>query len=136
MSEESMSRPTPGDVEQRTSAGVATDGKRIRGVIPYGVESRNIGFIETIRPGALSGAKLDGLYVTIDHADRGIPLARFPTSLSVEDREDGMHWSFEPPRSRPDVAEAIERGDITGSSWQMRVARDSWRGERRTVERI
>jgi phage head maturation protease len=129
-------RPTAGDVEERTTTSVATDGKRIRGRVPYGVESRNIGFIETIRPGALAETKLDGLYVTIDHQDRGLPLARYPTSLTVEHRVDGLHWSFEPPKSRPDVVEAIERGDIAGSSWRMKVAKDSWNGERRAIERI
>jgi hypothetical protein len=78
--------------------------------VPYGVASRDIGFVETIRPGALRDAKLDGLYVTIDHADRGIPLARYPASLSVEHRADGLHWSFEPPRS----STALEGGQAAG----------------------
>jgi HK97 family phage major capsid protein len=125
------------DGSEVRTAPVALEGRRVHGVIPYGTTSRDMGgWSETIAPGALRGAKLDGLYVTVDHQDRGIPLARYPTTLTVEDRGDGLHWSFEPPRSRPDVAEAIERGDITGSSWRMRVARDSWRGEHRTVESI
>jgi hypothetical protein len=34
------------------------------------------------------------------------------------------------------VVEAIERGDVAGSSWRMRVAEDRWDGDHRTITRI
>ena len=105
-----MKRPQPGTVEERTAPDVLTaEDRRIRGVVPYGVGSRDLGgWRELIEPGALNGAKLDDLVVTVDHA--GVPLGRFPTTLELEDRADGLHWSVSPPESRADVREAVERG--------------------------
>ena len=41
---------------------VTTDGRRIRGVIPYGTVSRDLGgFKEIIEPGALRGTRIDDL---------------------------------------------------------------------------
>jgi HK97 family phage prohead protease len=114
---------------------LSTDGKRIRGVVPYATESRDLGgFTEVIEPGALRSARLDDLVLTVDHA--GVPLARYPGTLSLSERSDGLHWSAEPPVSRADVVEAIERGDLNGGSWRMRVGRDEWRGNVRHVHEI
>src|SRR5215207_5301675 len=114
-----VERPQAGEVEQRTAAAEVV-GKRVHGLVPYNVKASLPGFTEEILPGALRDAKLDGLVAVIDHEDRGLPLARYPRSLQVEHRDDGLAWSFEPPRSREDVIEAIERGDVAGSSWRMR----------------
>jgi phage head maturation protease len=77
--------------------------------VPYGVESRDLGgFREVIMPGALDGAKLDDLVVTVDHA--GVPLGRYPSTLELEDRADGLHWSVSPPESRADVRATAPRG--------------------------
>ncbi len=72
-----MKRPEAGSLEQRSAPDIAVDGRRLRGVIPYGVESRALpgGWREVIEPGALNAAKLDDLVVTVDHA--GIPLGRY-----------------------------------------------------------
>jgi uncharacterized protein len=103
--------------------------------VPYNVVSRDLGgFRETIMPGALAGAKLDDLVVTVDHA--GVPLGRYPTTLELEDRADGMDWMVSPPESRADVREAIERGDLKAGSWRMRAKRDSWDGDLRRVHEI
>lgn len=127
-------RPVPGQVEERSEA-VTVEGRRIRGRIPYGVESRDLGgFRETISQGALRGTNMENLICTVEHA--GVPLGRFPATLTVEDRDDGMHWSIEPPASRQDVVEAVQRGDYRASSWRMVVARDRWQGEVRHVEAI
>src|SRR5215217_8735093 len=131
-----MNRPTPGSIETRTAPDLLTsEDKRIRGVVPYNVESRDLGgFREIIMPGALDGARLDDLVVTVDHA--GVPLGRYPTTLELEDRNDGLHWSVSPPESRADVREAVERGDLRAGSWRMRVSRDSWDGDVRRVHEI
>ena len=131
----SPERPTAGTVEERQAPAVAVDGRRLRGVIPYGVESRDLGgWREVIEPGALRGARLDGLVATVDHV--GLPLGRFPTTLELEDRADGAHWSVEPPESRADVREAVERGDLRAGSWRMVVGREEWRGDVRHVHEI
>ncbi len=98
-----MQRPEPGTVEQRSTADLlVADDKKIRGKIPYGIESRDLGgWREVIEPGALNQAKLDDLVVTVDHA--GVPLGRYPHTLELEDRADGLHWAVTPPASRADI---------------------------------
>src|SRR3954451_11158144 len=131
-----MNRPKPGSVEERTAPDATVDGPRLRGVIPYGVESREMpgGWREVIDPGALNGARLDDLVATVDHA--GIPIGRYPTTLDLEDRDDGAHWAVQLPESRSDAREAVERGDLKAGSWRMVVARDSWDGDVRHVHAI
>jgi Escherichia/Staphylococcus phage prohead protease len=131
-------RPTAGQVEERTAPDLLTsEDRKIRGRVPYNAESRDLGgFREIIMPGALTDARLDDLVVTVDHA--GVPLGRYPTTLKLEDRADGMHWAVSPPESRADVREAIERGDLRAGSWRMVVAPggDSWKGDVRHIHKI
>ena len=127
-------RPVPGQFEERAEP-ITVDGRRIRGVIPFGVESRDMGgWTEIIEPGALRGADLSELVATVEH--RGLPIGRHPGTLALEERADGVHWSVDPPASRQDVVEAVERGDLRAGSWRMRVARDSWQGDVRHVHEI
>lgn len=131
-------RPAPGDLETRAApeaAAPTVDGRRLRGVLPYGVESRDLGgWQEIIEPGALAAARMDDLVATVDHG--GVPLGRFPGTLEVENRDDGLHWAVTLPESRGDVREAVERGDLRASSWRMIVKRDEWRGHVRHVHEI
>lgn len=134
---EDRERPAAGDLEQRNApSGAPTmDGPRLRGLIPYGVPSSDLGgWTEVIEPGALRDARLDGLVATVDHG--GVPIARHPGTLTVEDRDDAFHWSLELPESRSDVREAVERRDLCAGSWRMVVARDEWRGSTRHVHEI
>jgi len=136
-----IARPTPGSVEQRTAPDApapAVDGRRLHGLIPYGVESRDLGgFTERIERGALAGADLSDLIATREH-DRSHLLGRHPTTLTTEDRADGFAWSVELPQSPvgEDVRVAIERGDLRATSWRMVVGRDRWEGNVRHVEQI
>lgn len=136
---ENNGRPTAGSVEERTlPTAPIVDGRRLRGLIPYGVESRDLGgFREVIEPGALRGARLEDLIATREH-DRSKLLARHPTTLTVEDRSDGFAWAAELPSSPvgEDVRVAVERGDLRSTSWRMVVARDRWEGDVRHVEAI
>jgi phage head maturation protease len=133
---EAADRPKMGEVEERTAGGVAVDGRRIRGIVPYRIESRTMpgGWKEVIEPTAFRNTKLDDLRVTIDH--KGVPLGRYPATLDLEDRADGLHWALDPPKSRADVVEAIDRGDLRAGSWRMKVAREEWRGNTRHVHEI
>jgi HK97 family phage prohead protease len=92
------------------------------------------GWKEIIEPTALRNAKLDDLVATVDHA--GVPIGRYPVTLDLEDRTDGLHWSVVPPESGSDVREAIERGDLKAGSWRMVVGREEWRGDVRHVHEI
>ena len=132
---EQNNRPTPGAVEERTTGGVAVDGRKVRGLVPYGVESRDMGgWREVIEPSAFKNTDVSELRALIDH--KGVPLGRYPGTLEVEDRSDGLHWSLDPPKSRADLVEAIERGDLRSGSWRMVVAKDEWRGDVRHVHDI
>jgi HK97 family phage prohead protease len=128
-------RPKPGEFETRQAPALVADGKKIRGRIPYGVESRDLGgWSEVIEPGALNGAKLDDLVATVDHV--GVPIGRHPNTLDLDDRDDGLHWAVTPPASRAELVEALERGDLRSGSWRMRVGKDRWDGDVRHVEQI
>jgi HK97 family phage prohead protease len=137
-----VDRPTAGSVEQRSAAEAAAapavDGRRLHGLIPYGVESRDLGgFREIIDAGALTGADLSDLIATREH-DRAHLLGRHPTTLTTEDRADGFAWSVELPQSPvgEDVRVAVERGDLRSTSWRMVVGRDRWDGDVRHIEQI
>lgn len=95
-----MNRPKTGSVEERTAPDAVVEGKRLRGVIPYNTESRDMGgWTEVIEPGALDGAVLDDLVATVDHV--GIPIGRYPTTLDLEDRADGPTGPSSSPRAAP-----------------------------------
>jgi HK97 family phage prohead protease len=130
-----MARPKTGELETRDAPGLEVDGKKIRGRIPYNTRSRDMGgWREIIERGALNGAKLDDLVATVDHA--GVPIGRHPTTLDLDDRDDGLHWAVTPPASRAELLEALERGDLRSGSWRMRVAKDRWEGDVRHVEEV
>jgi HK97 family phage prohead protease len=128
-------RPKPGQIEERQAPGLEVDGKRIRSRIPYEAESRDMGgWREIVHRGALNATQFDDLVATVDHS--GLPLGRYPGTLELEDRDDGLHWSVDPPESRADVLEAVQRGDLKGASWRMVVGKDEWRGDVRHIHEI
>jgi HK97 family phage prohead protease len=136
-------RPKPGEVEDRTApiadaTAPTVDGRKLRGLIPVGVESRDMGgWREVIDVGALTNANLDDLIATREH-DRSKLLGRHPTTLTVEHRDDGLAWAVDLPNSPvgEDVRVAAERGDLRASSWRQVVARDYWEGDVRHVAEI
>lgn len=136
-----MTRPKPGVIEDRSAqeAGAPVlDGRKLRGFIPYGVESRDMGgWREVIDQGALDNADLSDLIATREH-DRSKLLGRHPTTLTTEDRADGFSWAVELPDSPvgEDVRVAVERGDLRHSSWRQIVKRDYWDGDVRHVAEI
>jgi HK97 family phage major capsid protein/HK97 family phage prohead protease len=135
-----VTKPTPGEVEQRSApeTELTIEGNRLHGLIPYGVESRDLGgWTETIEPGALSGVDMADLVCTLNH-DASRLLGRFDSTLTVESRSDGLAWSCELPTgpTGQDVRESVQRGDLRESSWRMVVGRDRWDGTRRHIEEI
>jgi len=135
---EDRSRPTAGQLEERSIDTAGVDGRRLRGLIPYGVESRDLGgWREVIDRGALRNTRLDDLIATREH-DRAHLLGRYPTTLAVEDRSDGFAWSVDLPSSPvgEDVRVAVDRGDLRSTSWRMIVSKDRWAGDVRHVTDI
>ncbi len=134
-------KPTTGQVEERSApeaAELTVEGGKLRGLIPYGVESRDLGgWSEVIERGALTHAEKRDLVATLNH-DASRLLGRFDSTLTVEDRSDGLAWSVELPNgpTGQDVKEAVSRGDLNQSSWRMVVGRDRWAGTVRHIEEV
>lgn len=135
-----MNRPETGEVEQRSipEGELTVEGNTLHGLIPYGVESRDLGkWTEVMEPGSLSGARMDDLVATLNH-DANKLLGRLPGTLKVEERDDGLAWSCELPDgpTGQDVREAVRRGDLNATSWRMVVGKDRWQGRVRHVEEV
>ena len=88
------------------------------------------GFTERILPGAFDGVMKRGTdVVALYNHDPAFLLGRESSGtlrLSVDDR--GLRYEIDAPDSRADVVEAIERGDVRGSSFAFRVkpAQENW----------
>ena len=137
-----MARPSTGTLEERSAPADAPppriEGNTLRGLVPYGVESRDLGgWRERLAPGCLTAAALGDLVATVNH-DVSRLLGRHPTTLRTEERDDGLAWECDLPNgpTGQDVREAVSRGDLNATSWRMVVGRDSWHGTLRTVEEI
>lgn len=98
----------------------------------FGTESRMLpgGFVETINRGAFdevlsSNPDVIGVY----NHDKNFLLGRTANGtmrLSIDER--GLKYEIYPPESRADVVESIQRGDVVGSSFAFKAAREneSW----------
>lgn len=88
------------------------------------------GFVERIAPGAFDAVMKRGTdVVALYNHDPMFILGRESSGtlrLSVD--EKGLRYEIDAPESRADVIEAIERGDVRGSSFAFRVkgAGESW----------
>ncbi|MGI9458439.1 MAG: HK97 family phage prohead protease [Pirellulales bacterium] len=69
-------------------------------------------------------------------------LGRFPGTLSLSVDERGLKYKIKMPKSRRDIIEAVERGDIRGSSFSFMIAKggEEWSVEQgmniRTVTKV
>lgn len=103
------------DNESRLVEGVA---------VVFNTESSDMGYIETISREAITEEVIrnSDIFATLDHdKGRGI-LARSrygKGTLSLELREDGLHYSFEAPNTQlgNELLEYLSRGEITSSSF-------------------
>lgn len=100
-------------------------------------------FVEEIAPGAFDGVLTQDVRGLFNHNPTYL-LGRLPNGtlrLSVDAR--GLRYEIDPPDTqtvRDLVLTPLARGDMTGSSFTMRVAEDEWRQEGdlivRTIRRI
>lgn len=111
----------------------------IRGVAAlYNSESRDLGgFVEVLAPGAFNRAmaapNLD-VFAKLDH-ERVLGRSISGT-LELSLTERGLEYVIHPKKADADVVEALERGDLRGSSFAFRIAPggDSW--ERRSSDGV
>jgi uncharacterized protein len=84
---------------------------------------------EVVRAEAVDGL-LEGDTRGLFNHDPNFPLARNGRTMTLEKRDDGLWYDIpELPKSRADVAEAVERGDVTGNSFSFTMPADG-SGER------
>lgn len=96
-----------------------------------GTLSENLGgFYEEIAPGAFDKAlKVSDIRALFNHSTNYVLGRVKARTMRVWADSKGLHYEIpKMPASRADVLEAIERGDVTGSSFSFRVAErgDSW----------
>ncbi len=114
----------------------ADENRLVEGVaIVFNEESRDMGFIETIKPTAIDAETIanSDVFCLLNHDDsRGI-LARSCNgvgSLQLELKEDGLHYRFVAPNTQlgDELLSNLERGEITTSSFAFTVANngDKW----------
>lgn len=146
-----ITRPTPGQVEQRDRPtppeqrtvdvnveAVETRGRTVTGYAAvYNAESGDLGgFRERIAPGAFASVLDSDVRCLLNH-DPNVVLGRTRSgTLRLHDEQRGLRFEVDLPESRSDIREAVQRGDIDGASFRFRVARDSWQGDMRTVEQV
>lgn len=118
--------PLPLRIEMRD------DGKPlIRGMAArYNVRSVDLGgFTEEIRPGAFDavmkreGRNVVGLY---NHEQNFVLGTERAGTLRVAVTDDGLGYEIDPPDTRRDVVELIQRGDVWGSSFAFTTKDDEW----------
>jgi HK97 family phage prohead protease len=93
------------------------------------------GFIETVRGGAFRRALNEGQDVRalINH-DAGLILGRTASgTLKLAEDSTGLHYEVAAPDTSyaRDLAESMQRGDVTQSSFSFRVRQDDWQKEGR-----
>lgn len=117
-------------IDYRTEA----DSRKIEGVsIVFNALSNDLGgFREMIVPEAVEGViEQSDIFFLYNHtSDRGF-LARSKNgagSLTTEIREDGVHFSFDAPRTSlgDEVLEYLRRGDVNQCSFAFAVDTDKW----------
>ena len=112
------------DIQYRsmTLDDVQVKGTSISGVaVPYNSSSQLLNdrpraYRESFRQGSFPhiGSNV-ALYLQHDH--KGLPLARTGAgTMSFSESPDGLRFEATLPESRPDIAEAVARGDIAGVS--------------------
>lgn len=97
----------------------------------FNTDSQDLGgFIERISPGAFDkvlkrGTDVVGLY---NHDGMFLLGRESAGTLRLFVDERGLRYEIDPPESRADVVESIERGDVRGSSFAFRVkgAGEKW----------
>lgn len=95
------------------------------------MRSQNLGgFVEQIKPGAgAEAAESDDIRALFNH-DKSLILGRSASgTLRAAEDSEGLPYEIDADMRQSyvrDLAIAMERGDVTGSSFGMKVTEDSW----------
>lgn len=109
----------------------ADDKARIGGYAAvFNKQSRNLGgFVETIDPAAFNKSRGDGwpeVIARYNHDDNQLlgTIAGGTLWLAIDDT--GLLYEVDPPKSRADILELVQRGDVRKSSFAFRTMDDDW----------
>lgn len=129
-------------IERRAIVGeVRAKRRRLQGyAATFGAEARIADFVEMIAPGAFAAslAERADILALVDH-DPGRVLARTRSkTLRLAEDSRGLAFDLDVPATSVgnDVLALAERGDLGGMSFSFSVKRESWAGERRTLESV
>lgn len=118
------------------------NGRTIEGMIPYNSASEPLPWTEYLQRGCFSktlkeSKNIRALYA---HDESQILASTKNGSLKFEDRDDGLHFSFELPNTRlgDDTLELVKTGLVDGCSFGMIVTKDEWspRRDQRTIKEL
>lgn len=124
-------RYTPGVLTLRGDADEVGKRKAIGGYAAvFNKLSRNLGgFVEELNSGVFNRAANDGWHDAIcryNHDDMALLGTVQSGHLRLQLDQTGLIYEVDPPNSRGDVLELVERGDITKSSFAFRTVEDDW----------
>jgi HK97 family phage prohead protease len=122
-------RYTPNEVVLRTTS----DRSKIGGYASmFNVLSRNLGgFVEQVAPSAFTQSRLDGwpnVIARYNHNDDFLLGTTVARTLELNVDETGLQYVVNPPQSRADILELVQRGDVQYSSFAFRTPNggDEW----------
>ncbi len=96
----------------------------------FGKLSHNLGgFVERVDPSCFNEARMGGwqdVLARFNHKDDLLLGTTAARTLQLTIDGHGLKYDIDPPRSRADVVELIERGDVRQSSFAFRAAKDEW----------
>jgi HK97 family phage prohead protease len=92
--------------------------------------SQNLGgFIEVVNRSFFNKSRGDGwpdVLARYNHDDNMLLGTTASGTLRLEVDDQGLIYDVEPPASRSDIIELVERGDVAKSSFAFRVFEDDW----------
>ena len=120
-------RYTPVPVEVR----VRGERRRIGGYAAvFNRMSQNLGgFVEQVAPGFFNDSRSRGwpdVLARYNHDDNMLLGTSGAGTLALEIDERGLLYDVDPPTSRSDIVELVERGDVRKSSFAFRTLEDDW----------
>lgn len=120
-------RFTPGRVELRAGSEKRTFGGY---AAKFNAQSKNLGgFIERIDPGFFAKSRGDGwpdVIARYNHDDNMLLGTANAGTLRLSTDDVGLIYEVDPPQSRQDVYELVERGDVGKSSFAFQMFEDDW----------
>jgi HK97 family phage prohead protease len=125
------------DLERRFTSGrvelrLASDDRRSFGgyAAKFNTQSKNLGgFVERIDPGFFNKSRGDGwpdVLARYNHDNNMLLGTTAAGTLRLAVDGVGLEYEVDPPQSRSDVFELVQRGDVVKSSFAFQMFEDDW----------